>query len=68
MALHEDVGDRGLQQHHRHDDDEQGARVKPLGQHVRQSARPQAPEFAKPHERSQRGPGGQNAHPSATKR
>ena len=45
MALHEDIGDRGLQQHHRHDDDQQRARIKALGQQLgerraRRSARP----------------------------
>ena len=34
VTLHEDIGDRGLQQHHRKDDDQEGARVKSLRQQV----------------------------------
>ena len=49
MALHEDIGDRRLQQHHRQDDDQQRAGVEALGQQIRRArARPQRQTCARP--------------------
>ena len=47
MALHEHIGDRRLQQHHRQDHDQQRARVEALGQQIGERPRAAAPERAR---------------------
>jgi hypothetical protein len=39
MTLHEEIGDHRLQDHHGQDDDQQRARIEPLGQEVRHPPR-----------------------------
>ena len=68
MMLHEHERHRRLQQNHRQDDDQQGAFVEPLGQHVREGARRTPPEIADPRENAQRAKGRPGDHPSAINR
>ena len=68
VMLHEGEGDRGLQQHHRQDDDQQRALVEAFRKHVRKAARAAPPQLAHPRQLTKSSEGRPRDHPSAIRR